>query len=352
MTERPLVATVLSARPWEARLVAVARAAGSIRVVGRLYQPEDLDRLRRVDVVVVGAETPWATPARVKSWRDRGIAVLGVVPDGDRPAAARFSGSGAMVTGEHTPTQSLLASIRLAATARPTTGGAGRFAAVVGPRGAPGVTEVALALAGGLAGTVRTLLVDLDTGAPSVGMRLGLPPGGGLTVTTERLRCNAGWLEEGAHKFGALSVVPGEGPRCAPSAVDDLLVAGRSGFEMIVADRGPVEGNDPVLVAADSAVLVCRPSPTGLVRAARLVAEWGGPIPWLVVNRVEDRRAATMAARRFIGLEPAVLLQEDAGIGGTAGEGPSPWMIESLRPLHAGLVESSGGRCPVGAEMM
>ena len=57
MTERPMVATVLSARPWEARLVAMARAAGSIRVVGRLYQPEDFERLRQVDVLVVGAET-------------------------------------------------------------------------------------------------------------------------------------------------------------------------------------------------------------------------------------------------------------------------------------------------------
>ena len=67
-----MVATVLSARPWEARLVAMARAAGSIRVVGRLYQPEDLERLRRVDVLVVGAETTWATPARVRSWCEPG----------------------------------------------------------------------------------------------------------------------------------------------------------------------------------------------------------------------------------------------------------------------------------------
>ncbi len=143
-----MVATVLSARPWEARLVAMARAAGSIRVVGRLYQPEDLDRLRQVDVLVVGAETSWATPARVRSWRNRGIAVLGVVPEGDMPAAARFTASGAMVTLEQAPLQSLLAAIRIAASRRDlVSGGQGRLAAVVGTRGAPGVTEVSLALA-------------------------------------------------------------------------------------------------------------------------------------------------------------------------------------------------------------
>ncbi len=135
-----------------------------------------------------------------------------------------------------------------------------------------------------------------------------------------------------------------------PAAVDDLLVAGRSGFEMVVADRGPVVGDDPVLVAADSAVLVCRASPIGLMRTARLVAEWGGPIPWLVLNRVEDRRAATVAARRFIGLEPAVVLDEDERLG-VPGAGPSTRMVESLRPLHVALAEPGGGRCPVGAEM-
>ncbi len=350
MIERPMVATVLSARPWEARLVAMARAAGSIRVVGRLYQPEDLERLRRVDVLVVGAETTWATPARVRSWCDRGIAVLGVVPDGDRPAAARFTGSGAMVTPEHTPLQALLASIRLAAARKHVSGGRGRVTAVVGGRGAPGVTEIALALASGLAGITRTLLVDLDLAAPSLGMRLGLPPGNGLAMVTERLRGEAGWLENGAHRVGNLSVVPGEGPPCPPAAVDDFLVAGRSGFDMVVADRGPVMGDDSVLVTADAAVLVSRASPIGLMRTARLVAEWGGPIPWLVLNRVEDRRAATVAARRFIGLEPAVVLDEDERLG-VPGTGPAARMVESLRPLHVALAELGGGRCPVGAEM-
>jgi hypothetical protein len=348
---RPMVATVLSARPWEARLVAMARAAGSIRVVGRLYQPEDLDRLRRVDVLVVGAETSWATPARVRSWRDRGIAVLGVVPEGDKPAAARFTGSGALVTLEHAPLPSLLASIRLAAERRrEVPGGRGRVAVVVGTRGAPGVTEVAFALASGMSENLRTLLVDLDLGAPTLGLRLGLPLGSGLAETSERLRCDAGSLEQGAHRVGAMSVVPGEGPPSPPAAIEDLMVAARSRFEMIVADRGPVDGDDHYLIAADAAVLVCIPSPTGLVRTARLVEGWSGPIPWLVVNRVGDPGAATLAVRRFIGLEPAVLLEDDATVG-HPGSAPSTWMVEALRPLHAAITEPAGGRCPIGTEM-
>ncbi len=351
MTSRPMVATVLSARPWEARLVAMARAAGSIRVVGRLYQPEDLDRLRQVDVLVVGAETSWATPARVRSWRNRGIAVLGVVPEGDMPAAARFTASGAMVTLEQAPLQSLLAAIRIAARSRNlVSGGQGRLAVVVGTRGAPGVTEVSLALATGISDNLRTLLVDLDLSAPSLGLRLGLPPRSGLAEVSERLRCDAGSLQHAAHRVGALSVVPGEGPPSTPTDIDDLVVASRSGFQMVVADRGPVAGDDPVLVAADSAVLVCRPSPIGLMRTARLVDAWSGPIPWLVLNQVEDREAATNAARRFVGLEPAVVLDADPTVG-LPGAGPSSWMVEALRPLHAALTEPDGGRCPVGAEM-
>ena len=48
-------------------------------------------------------------------------------------------------------------------------------------------------------------------------------------------------------------------------------------------------------VGASYAVLVAEASPLGLVRASRLAADWAGPRPWLVLNRVHRAQAAEVA---------------------------------------------------------
>ena len=80
---RPTLATVLSPRPWESRLVDAALESGLVRLVGRCYNPADV---AHVDVVVVGTETPWLNANRIARWRLQGIAVIGVFPAGDRVA--------------------------------------------------------------------------------------------------------------------------------------------------------------------------------------------------------------------------------------------------------------------------
>ena len=103
---------------------------------------------------------------------------------------------------------------------------------------------------------------------------------------------------------------------------------------------GPVAGDDPVLGGGRLGGARCAaPRPTALMRTARLVDAWGGPIPWLVLNRVEDRRSgddtrlAVLSgwSRRWCSMRIQTV--------GLPGTGPSSWMVEALRPLHAALAE-------------
>lgn len=80
---RPALTTVLSARAWEPHLAQVAADSGLVRLVGRAYSPGDVPHC---DIVVVGTETPWLTPARIAGWHRTGLVVFGVFPLGDRAA--------------------------------------------------------------------------------------------------------------------------------------------------------------------------------------------------------------------------------------------------------------------------
>ncbi len=84
---RPRVATVLTPRPWEAHLARTAAETGLVRLVARCFNPADLPA---VDAVVAGSEVPWLTAAMIAKWRRRRLVVIGVFPEGDQPAIARF----------------------------------------------------------------------------------------------------------------------------------------------------------------------------------------------------------------------------------------------------------------------
>lgn len=81
------MATVISPRPWEARLVAAAVDSGLVRLVARCYNPRDLPG---VHAVVVGSETPWIDAAVIRRWRSAQVIVIGVFPHGDRVAIDLF----------------------------------------------------------------------------------------------------------------------------------------------------------------------------------------------------------------------------------------------------------------------
>jgi MinD superfamily P-loop ATPase len=344
----PRVATVLSARDWESGLVVQAKETAEVRLVLRAYRPEEVEEeAHRLDVVVAGAETTWVTPARIAAWRRRGLRVVGIFPCGDGPARQRLVAGGAdEVLPDDTPAGEVVRAIRLlrpaAALAEPQA--TARVVAVTGPPGAPGRTEVALALAWGWAARCRTLLLDLDLDAPALAVRLGRPPRPDLVDAAEGVHETGALPPRAVMEYGHLGLVVGSTRRgdstVPPHLVTDVAAAAGSLAQLVVLDAGARRGDDPLVKGADLAVLVAEASPVGLVRAARLAADWAGPRPWLVLNRVHRPHAAEVvaAARRWTGLDPAALVPERAAItdAARAARPPARALRHALRGLEPG----------------
>jgi len=302
---RAAVATVLTAHPWEEDFVAFARDGAGLRVVARAYEPEEVIR-RAPDVVVVGSETSWISPTHVRAWRRRGVKVLGLHPVGDGPGQELFRRGGAdAILPETTSMVGLYRAVQALSVVEPSTLTEGALVAVTGPRGAPGRTEMALALAFGAADRHRTLLVDLDP--PSIGIRLGLGPHPTLLEALDEIRADG--VPPPVRRVGPLSILAGVegGPLVAPLRWE-LIRASLDSFDLVVVDLGPWPHNEAVIRNARSAVLVCDAGPTGMVRAASMVHDWIGASPRLIVNRVVDDEDTRHVARRALGLEPAVLV--------------------------------------------
>ncbi len=314
----PRVVTVLSAREWEPGLVAAARDTAAVRLVLRAYQPDDIDRQRSdIDVVVAGAETSWVTPAQVGAWRRSGLRVVGIYPAGDAPGRSLLEAGGAHeILPDDTPPAAILQAIRFLRPGLDTAAvdPQGCVVAVTGPRGAPGRTEVALTLAWRWGRRNRVVLIDADLEAPALAVRLGRPPRPDLTDVADAVRATGSIPAEAVQRVGPLHVVvgshrPGELPLRA-SLAEDVVEAAAAGYPIVVLDLGPTAPDDRLLKRADRAVLVCDGSPTGLVRAARATADWAGPLPTLVVNRVDrrSRHDVVAAARKWTGLDPLALV--------------------------------------------
>jgi len=101
--------------------------------------------------------------------------------------------------------------------------------------------------------------------------------------------------------------IPGQGTRIP---VEDVIDAAAASYEHVVLDLGVAVPDDPLLKRVDHAVLAVDGSAVGVVRGARLVAEWAGPPPALILNRVEpsDRSQIIDAAKKWTGLEPLAVL--------------------------------------------
>ncbi len=324
------VATVLSAREWEARLVAAARDSAAVKLVLRAYLPDEVTRqAETIDVVVAGAETPWVTPTRVAAWRRLGIRVVGVHPRADRPAAERLSAGGAdLILDETLEPEQFVREIRLLdpgskdhSTPR------GKVITVTGVRGGPGRTEIATALAWAASGIADTSLVDADLQGPSIAVRLGLPPRPDLADCIDAVLDRGGSLVKKAQAIGRLRVVPGAlrstglRPELAADVIEALAVAGT-----VVVDAGPWMDASTIVRAADSVVFVVEASPVGIVRASRIVDAWEGDPPTLVLNKVRRLRRDDMvnALRKWSGLEPEAVVPLRMAIRSAATGGSAP----------------------------
>jgi len=188
------VATVLSARDWEPGLVSYARETAELRIVLRAFQPHEIEEhAEDIDVVVAGGEVSWVTPVQIAAWQRTGLGVLGIHPVGDEPAAAMLRSAGVdELLPDTVDVRTIVTAIRFISpsTALLERGGTGAVVSVIGARGAPGTTEIALALAWESGRRTPTLLIDLDLTAPSIAIRLGVPPrpdrSPGLTALVRR----------------------------------------------------------------------------------------------------------------------------------------------------------------------
>ncbi len=338
------VATVLSAREWEARLVAAARESAAVKLVLRAYLPEEVTRRAdSIDVVVAGAETSWVTPTRVAAWRRLGIRVVGVHARADRPAVERLTAGGAdLILEEDLDAEQLVREIRLL-DPRPNdlSNSRGRVLAVTGIRGSPGRTEVATALAWAAAGKGEAALVDADLAGPAIAVRLGLPPRPDLADCVDVALDRGGDVVNAAQTIGRLRVVPGAlrptgiRPESAVDVTEALALAGT-----VVVDAGPWTEASAVIASADSVIFVVEASPVGIVRASRIVDTWVGAPPILVLNKVRRHRRDDMikALRRWSGLEPQVVVPLRMAIraASTSGSAPHRSLVRAVHRVVEG----------------
>lgn len=338
------VATVLSAREWEARLVAAARETAMVKLVLRAFVPDEVsNQADSIDVVVAGSETPWVTPTRVASWRRLGLRVVGLHPASDRPAAERLAAGGAdLVLCDDLEADLVIREIRLLDAAPiESHQGSGRLIVVTGVHGGSGVTEVALALAWNESGRARTVLVDGNLIAPSIAVRLGLPPRPDLTDVVDEALGSGVPSVEGMPTTGRLVVIPGSmrdgDTGLRPEAVVDVATA-LAIDSTVVLDAGAWPSSGSMVSEADQAVVVAGGTPTAIVRLARLAEGWIGPRPHLILNEVHGaRRLEVVAAvRRWSGLEPAAIVPPSRRLHAAAVSGAEPPSMLRRRLITVG----------------
>lgn len=314
------VATVLSAREWEPGLVAHARDTAALRVVMRAYQPSDIEsRAADIDVVVAGGEVAWVTPRQITTWRGLGFGVIGVHPAGDEPAAKLLERGGANeVVPDSIDVAALVQAVRFVApeAEQPHVDPGGSTTVVVGPRGAPGCTEIAIAYASFRNAESSIVLVDADLRAPALAVRLGLPPRPDVTDAADGVRSDGTIEDNCLHRVGNLPVITGShrpGERdLRDQMISGVIAAAEARFDEVVLDVGTFQPGSEFIDDADSVLLVVDASAVGIVRAAQVTSQWIGPQPLLILNRVLPRERSDVidAATRWTGLVPAAVVPE------------------------------------------
>jgi MinD-like ATPase involved in chromosome partitioning or flagellar assembly len=327
---------VAAGAAWESRALGVLADEPDVMVLKRCVDVDDLLAVAtagQAEVAVVGLDAPGLDAPAVDHLHRHGVRPVAVAP-GSGPAGA--ASDAARLHASRIGVATLIAEGELAALpeavatdegpdpdrvdgdaaedpeGRP--GGRHRVVVVWGPRGAPGRTTVACALAGELATRGRpTVLVDADPRGGTVAQQLGVLDEVSGLLSAARLSV-AGVLEEG---FGGvqrrlrdhLTVVTGL-PRAdryvevRPGVVEHLLETAARESAVVVdvgSDLDDERVGDPTarpgrssltleaLGVADEVVVVGAADPVGLSRLARGLVELrevtGGRPVRVVVNR-------------------------------------------------------------------
>jgi len=321
---RPALVTVIGGRHWELRVVHEARNSGTARILARCTEPAQVERwLSEADAVTIGVEVPWLGTGIVRRWRAAGVLVVGMADDSST-GFLRGVGCDLVLPASDDP-GSVLRAITVASTQRsaPRSPIPGPVT-VVGPRGAPGRSEIALSLAHGLSRIRPTTLVELDSQAPSLGLRAGLRPR--PDITDADLHPIPGDLQ--------ILTSPAANTAIGSSVVYRIIAASLAEGRYTVCDAGPPPARP---VFDGPAVVVCDPSEVGLVRVARMLSTWDGTAPYLVVNRVrpDQIERSVVAVRSATGLEPDAVVPKVATLPRTA---PSEEIVAALQPVIEGIV--------------
>jgi hypothetical protein len=303
---RPAIATVIGPG-WEPRLVEHARSSGLARLIGRCSDPAGLAELvARADVVFVGSDVPWLPDTDLRTMADH-TRLIGVA--GDDPGARLLGRMGVQdIIAAATPPGGMLAlAVSQSATER------GRLIEVTGTRGAPGRSEIALGLAYAWRHRGGAALLELDDAAPSLGLRMELPPG----IET--------------HRLDGVSLMPspvGVGPRRV-DLLATTITESTSHHTITILDGGP-GSTWHRMVPVDEVVLVGEATDVGVVRLAHMCEAWLGPTPRLVINRHRPGQQLGHV-RQATGLEPAAVIPELPPP--TIGSIPGPRLHAALRTL-------------------
>lgn len=327
---------------WESELVERARHTGALRITQRACHPAQVQQAlseRATRAVVVGAEIPWLSRPLVAAWRNLGAMIIGMNDPYQASHGALLEDWGCDFVLEAPDPEWAAAVLRSAAPppdAASATGQGPTVVAVGGPRGAPGRTEVALGLAWLASRHGPCLLIEADT-SPAVGLRLGLsPPSRPYEPVT-------------AHGIDMLLWRAG-------GSSAGILNSGWSrlwDYRTTVVDLGP--GLRAFQEWPGRKVVVCRATPSGIVRAAYFLARLDpGHRPWVVVNRVGQGQQVTQDILHHLGAwtgrPPDATIRELADL--RWGAPPSVSLQNALKPLAARLERAGGesGSGPVASQ--
>jgi len=336
MTRKPIVVLVVaSGAAWEPPALEQLGGDPGIVVLKRCVDVDDLlaaASAGQADVAVLGLDAPGLDTSAVDHLRTYGVRPVAVVPpaagEAARVRAARIGIAELVTDDDLTALPAAVTAAERAPAAPPPPGPpgtpgpggqAGPVVAVWGPAGAPGRTTVATGVAAQLARReVRTLLVDADPHAPSVGQQLGMVDGVSGLLAAARLTAG-GQLEERLASVQRaidprLSVVTGL-PRpdrwveVRPGALEHLVETARR-QACVVLDTGPSLEDDPAsdagarpgrnhltlaaLDLADEVVVVGTADPVGLSRLVRALADLRELRPATPVRVVVNRMRASL----------------------------------------------------------
>jgi len=324
-----VVLVVASGAAWESPALGVLGAHPDIVVLKRCVDVDDLlaaASAGQADVAVLGLDAPGLDATAVDHLRGHGVRPVAIVSSGAAEAGrVRASRIGIVELVADDDLDSLPDAVTAAdsapavpppepAAAPPAPGTGGPVLAVWGPAGAPGRSTVAAGIAAHLAHRdVRTILVDADPHAASVGQQLGIVDGVSGLLAAARLTVS-GQLEE---RFASvqrgldsrLSVVtglprPDRWTEIRPGAVEHLLETARRQAHVVV-DTGFSLEDDPAhdfgtrpprnqltlatLDLADEIVVVGAADPVGLSRLVRGLADLRELVPAIPLRVVVNR---------------------------------------------------------------